>query len=102
MLGIFQGLGEKNPLGGIAGLLGGGMGVTGMLDNALYTQMAKAQGKGNLLGQLLSGGGTGVQALMPIFGQPTGIIPDGSSGLAKDMLMPNGDIVPVYTQGTML
>jgi hypothetical protein len=102
MLGIFQGLGAKNPLGGILGLLGGGSGVTGMLDNALYTQMAKSQGKGNLLGQLLSGNGTGVQSLMPIFGQPTGIIPKSSSGLAQDMLMPNGDVVPVYNQGTML
>jgi hypothetical protein len=102
MLGIFQGLGAKNPLGGIADLLGGGQGVTGMLDNALYTQMAKSQGKDNLLGQLLSDGGTGIQALMPIFGQPTGIIPKSSSGLAQDMLMPNGDIVPVYNQGTML
>lgn len=94
MLGIFSGLGEKNPLGGIAGLLGGGMGVTGMFDNALLSQMGKAKGKGNLLGQLLLGGNTGVQSLMPIFGQPTGIIPNSSSGLAQDMLMP--------TQGIML
>lgn len=94
MLGIFQGLGAKNPLGGIAGLLGGGMGVTGMLDNSLLSQMAKAEGKGNLLGQLLLGGGSGPAGVLPIFAQPTGIIPNSSSGLAQDMLMPN--------QGTML
>ena len=102
MMGIFSALKENNPLGGIAGLLGGGTGLTGMLDKALYTSMAKSQGKNNLLGQLLQGGGAGVQSLMPIFGQPTGIIPTQSSGLTEDMLMPNGDIVPVYTQGTML
>ena len=102
MMGIFSALKENTPIGGIADLLGGGTGLTGMLDKALYTSMAKSQGKGNLLGQLLSGGGTGVQALMPIFGQPTGIIPTQSSGLTEDMLMPNGDVVPVYTQGTML
>ena len=102
MMGIFSALKENNPIGGIAGLLGGGTGLTGMLDKALYTQMAKSQGKNNLLGQLLSGGGTGIQSLMPIFGQPTGIIPTQSSGLTEDMLMPNGDIVPVYNQGTML
>ncbi len=102
MMGIFSGLGAKNPLGGIAGLLGGGTGLTGMLDKALYTSMAKSQGKNNLLGQLLQGGDTGIQSLMPIFGQPTGIIPTQSSGLTEDMLMPNGDLVPVYTQGTML
>ena len=102
MMGIFSALKENNPIGGIADLLGVGTGLTGMLDKALYTQMAKSQGKNNLLGQLLSGGGTGIQSLMPIFGQPTGIIPTQSSGLTEDMLMPNGDIVPVYNQGTML
>ena len=89
MLGIFQGLGAKNPLGGIAGLLGGGAGFTGMLDNALYTQMGKAKGKENLLGQLLLGsplgGSPASKALMPIF-MSSG---SSSSGLAQDMLMPN-------------
>ena len=94
MLGIFSGLGAKNPLGGIAGLLGGGMGVTGMFDNALLSQMAKAKGKENLLGQLLLGRHTGPAGILPIFAQPTGIIPNSSSGLAQDMLMP--------TQGTTL
>lgn len=94
MLGIFSGLGAKNPLGGIAGLLGGGMGITGMLDNALASQMAKEGGKDNLLGQLLLGRHTGPAGIMPIFVQPTGINPNSSSGLARDMLMPN--------QGTML
>ena len=73
-----------------------------MLDNALYTKMAKSQGKDNLLGQLLLGRHTGPAGILPIFAQPTGIIPKSSSGLAQDMLMPNGDVVPVYNQGTML
>ena len=102
MLGIFSALKENTPIGGIAGLLGGGTGFTGMLDKALYNQMAKASGRGNLLGQLLLGGGEGALPIMPIFGQPTGIIPKSSSGLVQSMLMPNGGIVPVYNRGTML
>jgi len=103
MMGIFSALKENTPIGGIADLvMGTGGGLKGALDNSLYNQMAKASGRGNLLGQLFLGGGEGTLPIMPIFGQPTGIIPKSSSGLAQDMLMPNGDVVPVYNQGTML
>lgn len=103
MMGLFSALSEKNPVGGLAGLvMGTGGGLQGALNNSLYNQMAKASGKGNLLGQLLLGGGEGTLPVMPIFGQPAGFAPEKSSGLAEDMLMPNGDVVPVFNQGTML
>lgn len=100
MIGLFSGMGSGNPVGGLASLLGGGTGLTGILDKTLLSQMMEDDGKSNLLGQLLQGGTMGAQSLIPIFARETGMVPMMSSGLAEDMLMPS--IVPAFNQGTML